>query len=143
MWSRRFETPLALRPPERMVLLALGLIAWMPAAVVLVAASVPAWASVCAAGWLAASIAVELRRWSGQPVRALWRPRTGWSLEWPGGVWRPARLTSSCRVFPGWMALSWSVEGGSRARLLLFRRGNDAASHRRLRVLLRNGRSDG
>ena len=143
MWSRRFETPLALRPPEWPVLLALGLIAWTPAAIVLATASVPAWASLAGAGWLAAAIAVELRRWSGQPVRALWRPRKGWSLEWPGGVRRAARLQAGCRVFPGWMALSWRVEGGRRARLILFRRGNDAASYRRLRVLLRNGRGDG
>jgi hypothetical protein len=124
-----------------MIALAIG--PWLLAALVLATARIPAWAALGLGIWLLAAIAVEVRTWWHQPVRAVWRPRKGWSLEWPCGLRRPASLRDSSRVFPGWLALEWTGEHGRRTRLLLLPGRNNATSLRRLRVLLRHGRADG
>jgi hypothetical protein len=143
VWSKRFETPLILHPPEAAELAAAALAVWVPAAVLLVMAPIPLPASLVLAAWLLAASAWEIRTWSLQPARAVWRPRQGWSLEWADGSRRSARLCSDSRVYPGWLALEWSVTRGRRVRLLLLPGRGRATSLRRLRVLLRCGRAAG
>lgn len=124
-------------------MIAIALATWLVAALVLATAQIPGWTAVALGTWLLASIALEVCAWSRQPARAVWRPRKGWSLEWPCGSRRPARLRDSSRVFPGLLALEWIGNDGRRDRLLLLPGQNDATSLRRLRVLLRHGRADG
>ncbi len=120
-----------------------ALAAWVPAGGLLAAAPIPPPASVILGGWLLASIAVEVRTWLLQPDRAVWRPRTGWSLEWADGSRRPARLSGHSRMYADWLALEWSVAPRRRVSLMLLPGRSDATSLRRLRVLLRHGRADG
>jgi len=143
VWSRRFETPLVLRPADRARVVTVALSAWLVAALVLATARIPGWAALWLGMWLLAWIGMEVRAWSRQPERAVWRPRKGWTLEWPDGLRCPARLLASSRVYPGWLALEWTVAHGRRVRLMLLPGRNDATSLRRLRVLLRHGRADG
>jgi len=143
VWSRRFETPLVLRPPERSGLGKVALVVWAPATLLLAAARIP-WPATCVlAGWLIMSIVREIRDWNRRPCRMVWRPRTGWVLEWRDGRRHQARLTEGSRVYRNWMALEWSVAGRARVRLALSAGRNGRATQRRLRVLLRNGRAAG
>lgn len=143
MWSRRFETPLVLRPADKVRVVTVALPVWLLSALVLATARIPGGAALCLGTWLLVSIGMEVRAWSRQPERAVWRPRKGWTLEWPGGLRCNARLRVSSRVCPGWLALEWTAARGRRVRLLLLPGRNDATSLRRLRVLLRHGRADG
>jgi len=143
MWSRRFETPLVLHPPDRSVLAAIALAAWVPATVLVATAPIPMPAALVLGMWLLVSVGREIRTWSRQPARAIWRPRTGWSLEWPDGSRQPARLSHCSRIYPGWLALDWTVMPSRRIRWLLLPTRGRAATLRRLRVLLRYGRADG
>ncbi len=143
MYSTRFERPLILRPTEPRKLAAAAVVVWIPAAVLIAVAPIPDVASQVLAAWLVAAATIEISEWRRQPVRAIWRPRAGWSLEWPDGSRRSARLLNSSRICTPGLALNWTVAPTGRVRLVFLPGRAGATTLRRLRVVLRHGRADG
>ncbi len=143
MWSRRFERPFILRPLDVRVRLGIAAFTWIPVVVLMLASPIPTPAR-CAMGlWLAASVVLEVRGWSRQPRLMIWRPGTGWLLEWADAGRRPAHLLGSSRILPKMFALSWRLPSGPRVHMLVPVGPGEAAIGRRLRVLLRYGRENG
>lgn len=143
MWSRRFERPFILRRLKGPARLGIAAFTWIPAVVLMLASPMPAPARCVMGLWLAAAAAVEVRDWSRQPRLMIWRPGTGWLLEWTDGTRRPAHLLGSSRILPKMFALSWRVPSGPRVHMLVSVGPGEAAIRRRLRVLLRYGRENG
>ena len=85
MWSRRFEQPLILRPPERRTLFCMALACWLPGIALLILARIPGPVAALLGLGLLVCIAAEFHGWSRHPAAATWQPRRGWTLEWPGG----------------------------------------------------------
>ncbi len=143
MWSKRFERPFALRPPEPRVLIAAAAVTWLPALVLVMHAPVPDGVRAFLAVWLAGAVVLEIREWRHRPAVARWGPGRGWVLEWTDGMQRPARLLDTSRVFPRLLVLRWSLASGQRINLLFLPRRGQATTQRRMRVLLRHGRANG
>jgi len=143
VWSKRFEQPIVLRSPERLAVAGLALLTWLPAGLGILLAPIPRSLRGILVPLLVLAIGSEMRAWSRWPERMIWRPGTGWTLEWRDGTRCAGRLLGSSRVLPRILALSWSLPGARRIHMLVLRRAGDATARRRLRVLVRLGRADG
>lgn len=143
MWSRRFEQPIVLRPPERLTIAGLALLVWLPAGLGILLAPIPGLVRWLLLPMFALAIGSEIRSWLRWPDKMIWRPGAGWMLEWRDGTRRVAKLLGSSRVLPRILALSWSLRGAPRIHVLVLRRAGEAAARRRLRVLVRLGRANG
>lgn len=115
-----------------MVLVLLG-------AAVLAAAVIPDPLRVGLALWVLACLGAAFLGAREAPLGACWRPRLGWGLPGEDGP-EPAVVMPATRVFRGRVVLYLRGAGGRQARLVLRRGSLPAATHRRLRVLLRFGR---
>lgn len=143
MWSKRFERPFALRPPEPGVLAALAAVTWLPAFLLVIHAPTPDAVRGLLALCLAGAVALEIREWRRRPATASWAPGRGWILEWADGTQWPARLLDTSRVFPWLLVLRWSLGSGRRVSLLFLPGRGQGTTLRRMRVLLRHGRANG
>ena len=139
MSSTRFERPFdlpAVEPARRaageVALVLLG-------AAVLAAAVVPDPLRIGLALWLLACLGVAVPGAREAPLGACWRPGVGWGLPGDDGP-EPAEVMPATRVFRRRVVLCLRGAGGRRVRLVLRRGSLPAATHRRLRVLLRFGR---
>jgi hypothetical protein len=131
------------RPPDRRIHLAATTFAWLTGAAAATLAQVDPEVRMSMIAGLALAVCGDLREWLGKPSRAVWRPRKGWILEWANGGRHAARLDSSSRIFWRCLMLHWRLADGRTARMLVLPAGGSKTAMRRLRVLMRMGRSNG
>ena len=143
MSSRGFDRVLVVRPPDRRVHLAATTAAWLAGAAAATLAQVDFEVRLFMFAGLVLAVGGDMREWLGKPSRAVWRPRKGWILEWADGRRDAARLNPNSRVFWRCLMLHWRVADGRTARMLVLPAGGSKTAMRRLRVLMRMGRSNG
>lgn len=141
--SKGFDQVLAVRPTDRRMHIAIALTAWLLAVAATTLAQIDQDVRLCMVAGLALALYGDLRDWFSKPSRAVWRPRTGWILEWADGRRQVARLKPSSRMFGRWLMLHWQVAGTGTVRMLVSPAGGPEQSMRRVRVLMRLGRANG